>query len=395
MWAAQTFSRFGDNIEYIALLLLIYKITNSAISIGLIALLTTTPNILLTLFGGAFADKYDKKKIMIVCDLFRGIILLAVPIAYYFNALLPIHLYIVTFLIAVFESFYTHTQNSTIPFLVTKEELMEATSIMYSSFQVVGIIGLAGGGIVIGSIGFIGVFILDSISFILSALAISSLKFESQVLVCDKNNLIRDIIDGIKVVNSNSILKFSLGMFLFLGIIIGPLDVTIPYFVEQTYRNSQAQSTYIGLMFGGLSLGIVLGSIFIKKLTKKINRLSTILLCSVFMTTINIILAYGKNYIFIMISTFLLGWFTAILRTLVITNAYENIEPQYIGRFVSLITLIALSVNPLMAFFISFILKYTQLQEVYTVIFIVGIIYLSIISILFFKIKKINYEEGL
>ena len=69
-------SRFGDNIEYIALCLLCYKITGSVIPVGIVGILSALPNILFTLIGGALSEYREKKKIMIICEIARGFFIL-------------------------------------------------------------------------------------------------------------------------------------------------------------------------------------------------------------------------------------------------------------------------------------------------------------------------------
>ena len=94
---SQCLSRFGDNIEYIALCMLCYKITGNVISIGIVSVISAIPNIIFTLFGGAVSDRYDKKSLMSICEIVRAIVILTIPIMQKYNQIYII--YIVSFIV--------------------------------------------------------------------------------------------------------------------------------------------------------------------------------------------------------------------------------------------------------------------------------------------------------
>src|SRR5512135_2612549 len=79
MWSGQLVSTMGSALTSLAASIYVYRITNSALSVGLMLMATAAPSLLVGLFEGVFVDRYDRKKIMIACDLLRGALVCAIP----------------------------------------------------------------------------------------------------------------------------------------------------------------------------------------------------------------------------------------------------------------------------------------------------------------------------
>src|SRR5512142_1386310 len=79
MWSGQLVSTIGSSLTSLAASILVYRLTNSALSVGLMLMATAAPSILLGLVAGVFVDRVDRKRIMIASDLVRAIIVLAIP----------------------------------------------------------------------------------------------------------------------------------------------------------------------------------------------------------------------------------------------------------------------------------------------------------------------------
>src|SRR5512141_3225275 len=79
MWSGQLVSTMGSALTSLAASIYIYRLTNSALSVGLMLMATAAPSLLVGLFAGVFVDRYDRKKIMIVCDLMRAVLVVLIP----------------------------------------------------------------------------------------------------------------------------------------------------------------------------------------------------------------------------------------------------------------------------------------------------------------------------
>jgi len=77
LWIGQLLSQVGDNFVIVAILFVINSLTDSSLALGIMAVVATLPQLFLGLVGGVFVDRLDRKLVMIVSDVLRGLAVLA------------------------------------------------------------------------------------------------------------------------------------------------------------------------------------------------------------------------------------------------------------------------------------------------------------------------------
>src|SRR5690242_18319093 len=87
LWSGQVISTLGTNASAIVYPLLILALTNSPAAAGLAGAFGTVPYIVFSLPVGALIDRWDRKRVMILCDIGRGLTLASIPIAILFKVL--------------------------------------------------------------------------------------------------------------------------------------------------------------------------------------------------------------------------------------------------------------------------------------------------------------------
>src|SRR5437660_5261768 len=93
LWSGQTVSLVGTGITQTAFPLLVWDITHSAAQVGLVGGLGTLPYVLLSLLVGALIDRWDRKRVMILCDIGRALNLASVLVALALGQLTVVQLY--------------------------------------------------------------------------------------------------------------------------------------------------------------------------------------------------------------------------------------------------------------------------------------------------------------
>ena len=101
---ANSISRFGDSIDAIAFTWITYAITGSAMWSALIYAMNTLPSVLLQPFSGALVEGLNKKKVMVVTDFIRGIVVLSLALLYMADFLNPLVLVVFTLIISSVET---------------------------------------------------------------------------------------------------------------------------------------------------------------------------------------------------------------------------------------------------------------------------------------------------
>ena len=79
MWVGQLISTMGSSLTSLAASILVYRITGSAASVGLMLMATAAPSVIVGLIAGVFVDRYNRKVIMIAADLIRAILVFMIP----------------------------------------------------------------------------------------------------------------------------------------------------------------------------------------------------------------------------------------------------------------------------------------------------------------------------
>ncbi|MFZ3580246.1 MFS transporter [Virgibacillus sp. DJP39] len=229
-------SFFGDQIYMIALPLIVLAITGSPLSMGIVAALERLP-ILIQPFTGVLADNFNRKKILMVCDLGRFLTLGTLGALYIMNNLLIWKIYAAAFILGILTQVYNTSQFASVTRLVQKKDLQLVNSINTGIFQTAVFIAPGLGGILI-SIFNPGIgLIINSLSFFVGFLVIRSINVESnsQKAKMSSTKALADIKEGFTfviqqkpILYTNSAMLFSVfGTTLFLTMLVIHLKSTV------------------------------------------------------------------------------------------------------------------------------------------------------------------------
>lgn len=166
----QLISLLGNSLQRFALSLYILDITGSAAIFSTVLALTIIPQIVIAPFGGAIADRFSKKKIMITLDFFSSALLLLFFFLLRESNQQIILIGILTCTLAIIQNFYDPTVRATIPAITAKENLTKANSVVSQISAITQLIGPIAAGFIYGFFGIYGVFVINIISFFLSAI---------------------------------------------------------------------------------------------------------------------------------------------------------------------------------------------------------------------------------
>jgi len=133
MWTAQLVSTIGSSLTDLAAAILVFRVTNSALNVGLTLLVTALPTLFVGLFAGVFVDRFNRKRILLALDLFRGLLVISIPTIVASFGILG--LYVILFMAATVRQFFDPAWESVMPEIASEEELSRANSFLsISSF---------------------------------------------------------------------------------------------------------------------------------------------------------------------------------------------------------------------------------------------------------------------
>src|SRR5690606_6348171 len=127
MWLAQLVSTVGDSLVDIAAAILVYRVTGSALSVGLVLMATAAPALLVGLFAGGVVDRYDRNRLLVICDVRRGVFVLAIPFLISFGVG---WLCLSVAVISAIGPFFHPAHSAVLPEIASDEELAAANSML-------------------------------------------------------------------------------------------------------------------------------------------------------------------------------------------------------------------------------------------------------------------------
>lgn len=174
LWLSQLVSGFGDTLHYIALVVLVYELTGRGAAVALLVGAEVVPVLLLGPVAGVVIDRFSRKSVLIGADLARAALVLSLvwPQGAW-------HAYIVAAGVAAGNTFFNPTVQAVIPEITTEEQRLAANSVSWSTGRLVQIIASAIAGGLIALIGTDAAFVLNAVTFVVSALLLVRLVIPS------------------------------------------------------------------------------------------------------------------------------------------------------------------------------------------------------------------------
>src|SRR6266536_842044 len=170
LWYGQVVSQLGDWFDSIALFALLYRLTGSGQAVGALMVAQFLPATIVGLFAGVVVDRLPRKLVMIVTNLGSAALVLLFLLVRDPSQIWII--YLVTVLKMALVSFFAPARTAAIPNVTKRQELLAANAISGATWSAMLAIGAALGGLVAGTLGTDAAFMIDSGSFVLSALFI-------------------------------------------------------------------------------------------------------------------------------------------------------------------------------------------------------------------------------
>ena len=164
--AAQGLSSLGTSVSTVALAVMVFDLTGSVLHMGGILAAATFPLVVMTFFGGALLDRFEARRLMVVADVARAVMMLMMPLAASHSVGL---IYAVAAAIGVFSALFNPSQVKLIGELVPADRLVKANSYLSIAREGAELGGYLIGGVLVVLVGYTVTFIADAASYLISA----------------------------------------------------------------------------------------------------------------------------------------------------------------------------------------------------------------------------------
>jgi len=269
VWLGQVVSQMGDWFDTIALYTIILSLTGSGRAVGLLLVARFVPSFLVGSLSGVVADRFNRRSIMIISDLLRAVVVLGFLFVRRADQLWMI--YFLTVVQLALSTFFEPAKTAIIPSIVSDRELVAANAISSVTWSAMLTIGAAIGGVVTGWFGTDVAFILDAMTYLLSAALIASVRIpkrqprEKSKLTFGRALGITQTVEGVRYVKDRPrvlallLVKPAWG----LG---GGILTLLAVFGEKIFPVGKSAATGIGVLFAARGIGTAVGPIVARRI---------------------------------------------------------------------------------------------------------------------------------
>lgn len=265
LWSGQLISTAGTQVTSLALPLLILALTNSPAQAGIVAACGALPRFLFALPAGTLVDRWDRKRVMIVCDSVQVVAMASIPIALALGHLSMIQLYLVALSQGTCFVFFWLARLAALPRVISREQLPAAVAQNEVAESIVTLLSPPLGGVIF-SIGRALPFIGDAISYAVSVISLTFIRvpFQAQRSPDETpRHLLSEMFVGLRWLWRSPLIRFM--SFVYAGFALsGGYELGV--IILATERH--ASPFVIGLIFAAGGIGGLLGALIAPRIQR-------------------------------------------------------------------------------------------------------------------------------
>jgi DHA3 family macrolide efflux protein-like MFS transporter len=345
LWLGQLISKVGDNLATVAALVMINNMARATGSATVIIAAALTIPQLFALAGGPLVDRFSRKAIMIITDLLRaGVVLL--PLLIRGSDQLYI-LYICAFMLTAFGALFLTARNASIPNLVSEEDLLTANALIQATELVSLIVGALLASLIIGLTSTATAFMVDSASFVLSALLLLTAHIPRRrrvaVPAAPKGVWLKfwhEFKNGAGYIASHKLL---LQLMLITMMATWGLSATVLLAAAFFKQLMNLPSQYLGLLQAGEGLGMAAGALLISYYASWARSRQIVSVAMLVLGSGILVFALAPTYWMVLIGAFVVGMCIVTARTTLAAMTQALVPDAQRGRIESaMVTVIGL-----------------------------------------------------
>ncbi len=335
LYLAQAISDLGDAMTYIALFLLVFALTGSAGAVAVMSILVALPPVVVGLFAGAYADRHDRRRIMIASDTARALVVAIMALAAAAGSV-PL-LFVLATVQAVVGTFFGPARIALVPRAVPEAGLLAANSLGQATRMVMSVVGAGIAGVVAGVLGFAWpVLVLDAATFMVSVIlvlrvtpALGLPQAARAGASAAREGIGTAVMEGLRIVARSRTLVAALGGVAVTMLGVGAINVLfIPFLV----RDLGASPAWAGPLEAAQTVSMILAGSMVTTLAARLQlpRLFTGGIAG--MAVCVALLAFAPGPWALLLIMFAVGWFVMPVQAATMTLVQRATTDATRGR---------------------------------------------------------------
>jgi len=353
----QIVSMFGASLVRFALSLYVLDITGRADIFSIVYAISNIPRILMPL-GGAIADRFNRRNLMVIYDFSSSFIVLCLFLLMAEGKPSVVMIGVVMVLLSIISAMYTPAVNASIPLLVAENKIENANGIVTAVKSLSDVVAPILGGILYKIIGINALIILSCIALFLSAVMEIFIKIPFMKRVQEWNiarTIIKDMKEGLKYVVREPFILKAMILAGLLNLILSPiLFVGAPIILRETM---QSTDTMYGLGLSLISFAAILGALTIGMFTKRL-RMNTLyrwlIVLALLLLPIAIAvmpfmlkLGYYPSFIVFMLGILPIAVILMLLDIFIISKVQKKTPNENLGKVMAIVMAVAQCAAPI------------------------------------------------
>lgn len=342
--SSQAVSLVGSQVVGYAITWHLTLSTSSSVIMMIAVLCTTVPQVIVSLFGGVFADRYNRKYLIMGADLFIAVATLTLAILF-FSGIQPLWMiFLVLGVRSIGAGIQTPAVSALLPQLVPEEHLMRVNGINNSAQTVFMLLAPAIGGLLLGTTGLSLALLVDVFTALVAIGIMCFLRVKKHEITQTPKSMFGDLVHGLKYVKERKVIKYLLVFYLFFAFFMAPAAFLTPLMIERSFGPEVWRLTLNELIW---SVGSLIGGLIIAKWGGWKNRITTMAVTTVIFGILFSLLGLSRIFWVYLAFMGLAGIFMPMAGTAMTVLVQEEVEADMMGRVFSLIQIMGGSAMPL------------------------------------------------
>ncbi len=345
---SQNMSLFGSSVVSFSIIWYITLQTSSGKWVMLFTICSLLPQVLISLWAGVWADRYNRKYLIMLADGVIALVTLGLAIAFWAGYQRMEVLLAISIVRSIGAGVQTPAAGALYPQIVPKEKLTKVQGINQTLNSVLLLLSPAVGGIVLGSMGISWAFILDVITALLAIAVLSFIRIEIVARSAETSPVFTELRQGIAYTLNHKLLKhvlLCLGVSFFL---ITPAAVLTPLLVERSFGGDVWRLTANEIAW---TIGSLIGGVFVSLRGDFKDKIRTVSICLVGFGVTFALLGIANHFTIYLLIMGAAGFFMPIIATALTVLIQENVEATMMGRVFSLVQIVTGSTMPIAILF--------------------------------------------
>jgi MFS family permease len=268
-FAGQLVSLVGTWMQSVAQGWLVYKLTGSALALGLVSAAAQAPMLVLALVGGAVADRVAKRQLLIVTQSALGCCALVLGAFVAFDLVRPWHVALIAALSGIANAFDIPTRQSFVVDMVGEEDLLNAIALNSAIFHGARIIGPTIAGLMVASVGLAACFVINGASFLAVIAALAAMRLPPRARPHADGSLWRNLVAGVRYAARTPHVAAILVLVATFGIFGLPYAVLLPVYARDILGVGPQG---LGMLFAATGTGALAGALALATFSRTRRR---------------------------------------------------------------------------------------------------------------------------